>query len=142
MKSDTTGKPKRAGRKPVHKRQNNYAVYDMATPVAGRHRLLRLQAMVKELREKECSYRDIAILTGRGVAAHGYFQRIEAGDHLGKRPGIRPNNADFRDLEIITQTARVFADADERLLRLAMDVVETRAALDGAIARLINGVRK
>lgn len=131
----------RPGRKPAQSRHNHSGAVDMTAPIRDRYRLLRLKQMVSELREHGRSCRWIASHTWRGVGAHGYFQRIDAGDHLKKVPGIRPREQDFYDLNIIWRTTRDFAEAEAELFNLVMNVVRDRAALDGSIAAMISGVR-
>ena len=132
----------RMGRKPAHERQNSHAAPDMTAPITDRYRLSRLRKLVGELRANGKSYRWIAEHTWRGEAAYGYYNRIDAGDHLKAHPQIRPREQDYHDLELVTKTLRGFRDANDKIFDLLMEIVRARAALDGAVVNLINEVRK
>lgn len=113
----------------------------MDTPITSRKHLLDLKKWAVVLNQT-WSYRVIASHTWRGKESHGYWQQVAAGEHLKKKPRIRPRWQDWHDLHSFVTVMRHYGSADKELLDRALAVVQARAALDGAVADLLAEVRK
>lgn len=109
----------------------------MDLPIADRKHLYDLKKWIEELHQKH-SYRWIAAKTWRGANSQGYWERVAKGAHLEKKPSIRPRFQDWYDIRLLRITVADYDSADTALFDAAMSVVEARAELDRAVAKILS----